>query len=231
MSSKPERVEVNEEKRHPADFALWKKSQKGRLQEWESPWGMGYPGWHIECSAMGLKYLGERFDIHTGGVDHIPIHHENEIAQTEALLGRPAVTYWMHNEFLLVDGGKMSKSLGNCYTLEDLEKRGYQPLCFRYFALNAHYRSKLNFTFEGLDAAKKALGNLLAAVRCHKDADGEVEDSVLDGFRSEFIEAINDDLNILKPSSRLEHGKIRSKIDTLQADPRSGQNTRAGPAC
>ncbi|NLM61221.1 MAG: cysteine--tRNA ligase [Clostridiales bacterium] len=192
------RVEVNEEKRHPADFALWKKSQKGRLQEWESPWGMGYPGWHIECSAMGLKYLGERFDIHTGGVDHIPIHHENEIAQTEALLGKPAVNIWMHNEFLLVDGGKMSKSLGNCYTLDDLEARGYSPLCYRYFVLNAHYRSKLNFTFEGMEAAKKSLSKLVSAVKSHKDAPGEVDAKILDEFRNEFYQAVNDDLNIPK---------------------------------
>ncbi|MGI6576654.1 MAG: cysteine--tRNA ligase [Eubacteriales bacterium] len=192
------RVEVNSEKRHPADFALWKKAQKERLQQWESPWGMGFPGWHIECSAMGLKYLGEEFDIHTGGVDHIPIHHENEIAQSEALLDHSAVNIWMHSEFLLVDGGKMSKSLGNCYTLSDLDDRGYSPLCYRYFCLNAHYRSKLNFTFDGMDAAKKSLNNLITAVQSHKDADGKIESDIIDGFRKDFFDAVNDDLNIPK---------------------------------
>ena len=123
--------------------------------QWESPWGMGYPGWHIECSAMGLKYLGEYFDIHTGGVDHIPIHHENEIAQTCGLFGHPAAKFWLHGEFMLVDGGKMSKSLGNIYTIDDLVERGYDPLDFRYFCLNAHYRQKLNFTFSGLRFRKE----------------------------------------------------------------------------
>jgi cysteinyl-tRNA synthetase len=192
------RVEVNTEKRHPADFALWKKSEKNRLQQWESPWGMGYPGWHIECSAMGLKYLGETFDIHTGGVDHIPIHHENEIAQSEALLDHKAVNFWLHSEFLLVDNGKMSKSLGNCYTLDDLEERGYSPLAYRYFCLNAHYRSKLNLTFDGLDSAKTSLDNLIAAVHTHAGGKDEVDDSVIEGFRNEFVNAINDDLNIPK---------------------------------
>jgi cysteinyl-tRNA synthetase len=192
------RVEVNNEKRHPSDFALWKKAPKEHLQQWPSPWGMGYPGWHIECSAMGLKYLGEEFDIHTGGIDHIPIHHENEISQSEGLLGHPAAHYWMHGEFLLVDGGKMGKSLHNCYTLDELAERGYSPLDYRYFCLNAHYRSKLNFTFDGMDAAKKSLKNLRAAVQSHKGADGNPGQDVLDAFRSEFFEAVNDDLNIPK---------------------------------
>jgi len=192
------RVEVNDEKRHPSDFALWKKAPKEHLQQWPSPWGMGYPGWHIECSAMGLKYLGEEFDIHTGGVDHIPIHHENEIAQSESLLGHPAARIWMHGEFLLVDGGKMSKSLGNCYTLDQLMERGYTPLEYRYFCLNAHYRSKLNFTFDAMDAAKKSLKKLVSAVHSHKGADGAVDQGILEGFRSEFFDAVNDDLNIPK---------------------------------
>ncbi len=142
------RVEVNTEKRHPADFALWKKAEKNHIMQWESPWGMGYPGWHIECSAMSRKYLGVTFDIHTGGVDHIPVHHENEIAQSEAREDTKTVNTWMHGEFMLVDGGKMSKSLGNTYTIDNLIERGYSPLAFRYFCLNAHYRKKLNFTFE-----------------------------------------------------------------------------------
>ncbi|MBP5193636.1 MAG: cysteine--tRNA ligase, partial [Clostridia bacterium] len=115
------RVEVNGEKRHPADFALWKKAPKEHIMQWDSPWGKSYPGWHIECSAMSKKYLGEVFDIHTGGVDHIPIHHENEIAQSESLTGKNPARFWMHGEFMLVDGGKMSKSLGNTYTIAQLE--------------------------------------------------------------------------------------------------------------
>jgi len=194
------RVDVNEEKRHPADFALWKKAPKEHIMQWPSRWGMGYPGWHIECSAMSRKYLGDEFDIHTGGVDHIPIHHENEIAQSEALLGKPAVHYWLHGEFLLVDNGKMSKSLGNAYTLSDLKKKGYNPLVYRYMCLNANYRSKLNFTWDGLKAAQVAMERLLEGVVAHKYADPQVriDDDVISGFESEFNEAVNDDLNIPK---------------------------------
>lgn len=127
------RVEVNSEKRHPADFALWKKAEPEHIMQWESPWGMGYPGWHIECSTMSKKYLGDVFDIHTGGVDHIPVHHENEIAQSEALEDKKTVDYWMHGEFMLVNNGKMSKSLGNTYRISQLEEMGYTALDFRYF--------------------------------------------------------------------------------------------------
>ena len=192
------RVDVNDEKRHPADFAIWKKAPKEHIMQWKSPWGVGYPGWHIECSAMGLRFLGEKFDIHTGGVDHIPIHHENEIAQSEGLLGHPMVNYWMHGEFMLVNGGKMSKSLGNTYTVDQLIEKGYSPLVFRYFCLNAHYRNKINFTFESMDAAKKALKNLHKEIDRHKGAKGQVDASVLEGFKNEFDEAVNDDLNIPK---------------------------------
>ncbi|MDD4772569.1 MAG: cysteine--tRNA ligase [Eubacteriales bacterium] len=190
------RVEINKEKRHPADFALWKKAPKEHIMQWDSPWGMGYPGWHIECSAMGLKYLGEYFDIHTGGVDHIPIHHENEIAQTVGLLGHPAAKFWVHGEFMLVNNGKMSKSLGNIYTIEQLVDRGYSPLDFRYFCLNAHYRSKLNFTFEGLDGAKKSLANLRAEITKHKNTENDISEDIINSFLTEFNEAVNDDLNI-----------------------------------
>ena len=192
------RVEVNSEKRHPADFALWKKAPKEHIMQWESPWGMGYPGWHIECSAMGLKYLGEEFDIHTGGVDAIPIHHENEIAQAEGLFGHPAAKTWMHGEFMLVDNGKMSKSLGNTYTIDQLIERGYDPLDFRYFCLGAHYRNKLNFTFEGMDAAKSGLRNLRTAVCSHKDAKAELPAGERESLKAAFDDAINDDLNIPK---------------------------------
>ncbi len=190
------RVEVNTEKRHPADFALWKKAEKNHIMQWESPWGMGYPGWHIECSAMSRKYLGVTFDIHTGGVDHIPVHHENEIAQSEAREGAKTVNTWMHGEFMLVDGGKMSKSLGNTYTIDNLIERGYSPLAFRYFCLNAHYRKKLNFTFEGMDAAQTAYNRLLEILYKHKTATENTEPQKLDGYIKEFRSAVEDDLNL-----------------------------------
>lgn len=195
------RVEVNSEKRHPADFALWKHAPKEHIMQWPSPWGMGYPGWHIECSAMSRKYLGDVFDIHTGGVDHIPIHHENEIAQSEGLLGKPAVNYWMHGEFLLVDNGKMSKSLGNTYTVADLKAKGFNPLSFRYFCLNAVYRNKLNFTWDGLQAAQTALNRLYEGALAHKNGSEDIDADITDGFLKEFEEAINDDLNIPKAMS------------------------------
>ena len=190
------RVAVNTQKRHPADFALWKKAEKNHIMQWQSPWGMGYPGWHIECSAMSKKYLGDRFDIHTGGVDHIPIHHENEIAQSEALEGHQVVNMWMHGEFMLVDGGKMSKSLGNVYTIDDLMARGYSPLAFRYFCLNTHYRNKLNFTFEGLDGAKTAYDRLRAALSASASAaPNKSIMPTLEKHRANILSAIYDDLN------------------------------------
>lgn len=189
------RVDVNDEKRNPADFALWKKAPKEHIMQWESPWGMGYPGWHIECSAMSRKYLGDTFDIHTGGVDHIPVHHENEIAQSEALVGHKTVDYWMHVEFMQVDGGKMSKSLKNTYTVSELEQKGYSAMAFRYFCLNTHYRKKLNFTFEGMDAAKTAYNRLLAAVHSHKGGTHFDEEAVKK-YDELFTEAVNDDINI-----------------------------------
>ena len=189
------RVDVNDEKRNPADFALWKKAPKEHIMQWESPWGMGYPGWHIECSAMSRKYLGDTFDIHTGGVDHIPVHHENEIAQSEALVGHKTVDYWMHVEFMQVDGGKMSKSLKNTYTVSELEQKGYSAMAFRYFCLNTHYRKKLNFTFECMDAAKTAYNRLLAAVHSHKGGKSFDEEAVKK-YDELFTEAINDDINI-----------------------------------
>ncbi|MCI8435584.1 MAG: cysteine--tRNA ligase [Clostridia bacterium] len=190
------RVEVNTEKRHPADFALWKKAPKEHIMQWPSPWGMGYPGWHIECSTMSRKYLGDVLDIHTGGVDHIPVHHENEIAQSEALVGHKTVDYWMHGEFMLVDGGKMSKSLGNTYTLDQLAERGYEPLDFRYFCLNAHYRKKLNFTFEGLSAAQTAHRRLKTLVAACREANAVTPSDVLEKARADFRQAVDDDLNI-----------------------------------
>lgn len=191
------RVAVNTQKRHPADFALWKKAEKNHIMQWQSPWGMGYPGWHIECSTMSKKFLGERFDIHTGGVDHIPIHHENEIAQSEALEGHKVVNVWMHGEFMLVDGGKMSKSLGNVYTIDDLMARGYSPLAFRYFCMNTHYRNKLNFTFEGLAGAATAYNRLRAAVSaCETAPHADAENAeAIEAHKNAIIDAVCDDLN------------------------------------
>ena len=190
------RVEVNSEKHHPADFALWKKADPRHIMQWDSPWGRGYPGWHIECSAMSKKYLGETFDIHSGGVDHIPIHHENEIAQNEAITEKQSVRFWMHGEFMLVDGGKMSKSLGNTYTISELEKRGYHPLDFRFFCLNTHYRKKLNFTFEGLDAAKISRQRLNAQLKEHAQAPNITPRGKLDNYRASFKAAVEDDMNV-----------------------------------
>lgn len=149
------RVTVNAQKRHPSDFALWKFSPKNekRDMEWDSPWGKGFPGWHIECSAMAFEYLGETIDIHTGGIDHIPVHHTNEIAQSEAASGKPFARYWLHANFLLVEGTKISKSLDNGYTLADLADKGYDPMAFRMFVLQSHYRSESNFTWDNLNAA------------------------------------------------------------------------------
>ncbi len=185
------RVDMGE-KRNATDFALWKFSAEGsdRDMEWDSPWGKGFPGWHIECSAMSLKYLDVPFDIHTGGVDHIAVHHENEIAQTMGAEGVLEANTWMHNEFLTVDNGKMSKSLGNLFTVDDLVAKGYDPMAYRYFVLGGHYRSKLNFTFEALDAAQNALFRLRATIRSWEKPTrigcADIE--------NEFLEAINDDL-------------------------------------
>jgi len=190
------RIEENSEKRHPADFALWKKADKNHIMQWESPWGMGFPGWHIECSAMSKKYLGETFDLHTGGIDAVPVHHENEIAQNEALAGKKTVNYWMHGEFMMVDGGKMSKSLGNVYTISDLEKKGYLPLDFRYFCLNAHYRKKLNFTFEGMDAAHTSYERLRNTLYAHKMSAEATDPAVIADLQKRFRDAVEDDMNI-----------------------------------
>lgn len=190
------RVEVNSFKRHPIDFALWKKAAPNHLQQWDSPWGRGFPGWHIECTAMSRKYLGETFDIHTGGVDHIPIHHENEIAQAECWLGHKAVNYWMHNEFMLIDGGKMSKSLNNVYTVADVVAKGYTPMELRYLYLNVQYRQKLNFTWAAMDSAKSAYNNLCSQLLAHKNSNAQTDKAVIDEYKQKFEDAITDDLNV-----------------------------------
>lgn len=160
------RIEVDANKRNPFDFVLWFTKSKFENQAlvWESPWGRGYPGWHIECSAMSMKYLGESFDIHAGGVDHVPIHHTNEIAQSESATGKPWVKYWMHAEFLVLDRGKMSKSKGGFLTLQSLVDAGFDPLDYRFFCLGGHYRSQLAFSWEGLEQAKASRKSLMDRV-------------------------------------------------------------------
>ena len=190
------RIEVNEKKHHPADFALWIKAPKEHIMKWESPWGLGYPGWHIECSAMGRKYLGTHFQIHTGGIDHLTVHHENEIAQNDALNGSPVVEKWMHVEFLQVNGGKMGKSLNNLYRIEDLEEKGYSALDYRYFLLNTHYRKTINFTFDAIESSKTALNRLISVLYNHKNGKAKIEKSKLEEYKQKFLDAINDDLNL-----------------------------------
>ena len=190
------RVEVDKEKKNPYDFALWIKAPENHLMKWDSPWGPSYPGWHIECSAMSSKYLGEQFDIHTGGIDLIPTHHENEIAQSKGACGKIPARYWMHGEYLLINGGKMSKSLGNVYLLEDIIKRGYNPLVYRLFSYSCHYRNKLNFTWEGIEAASKSLERLKEGYRKHLYGEDNISNEVIEDFENRFHEAINDDLNM-----------------------------------
>jgi cysteinyl-tRNA synthetase len=210
------RVDMGE-KKNATDFALWKFSPLDvkREMEWESPWGVGFPGWHIECSAMSKKYLGVPFDVHTGGIDHIAVHHENEIAQTQGAEGELEANYWMHNEFITVDGGKMSKSLGNVYTIDQLIQKGFDPLAFRYLCLQAHYRSKLNFTWESLEGAQNALNRLRQTVRSW-DAPkmGCAE------FEERFLASLNDDLNTPEALSILwqlvdSHESTSAKAESL----------------
>jgi len=193
------RVSTNE-KRNSNDFCVWRNAKPTALQKWQSPWGVGIPGWHIECSAIARHYLDDVFDIHTGGVDHIPIHHTNEIAQTQALTGKPPVKFWMHNEFIMINGGKMSKSLGNVYTIADLENRGFNPLAFRYFVLGAHYRTILNFTFDALKSAQTAYDNLVKKLAKHfiPEQDKSINPTSLlvkSNLRDLFHEALGEDLS------------------------------------
>ena len=190
------RVDVDPEKRNPYDFALWIKAPENHLMKWDSPWGPSYPGWHIECSAMSQKYLGEVFDIHTGGIDLIPTHHENEIAQSKGACGKIPAHYWMHGEYLLINGGKMSKSLGNVYLLDDIIKRGYDPLVYRLFNFSCHYKGKLNFTWEGIEAASTALTRLRDGYQKHLTGMADVDGTIISEIENKFHQAINDDLNM-----------------------------------
>src|SRR3989344_6755095 len=199
------RVEPVPGKKHPTDFALWKLTPAGtkRDMEWASPWGKGFPGWHIECSAMGMKYLGESFDVHTGGIDHIPVHHTNEIAQSEAATGKQFVKYWLHHNHLLVEGQKMSKSLGNFFRLEDIREKGFSPSALRYLFLQTHWRQESNFTWKALAAAQTAHDELTKQVAAVKQQRGTGERTMLspeklqqlDDLRNRFISTLENDLN------------------------------------
>ncbi|PIZ74607.1 cysteine--tRNA ligase [Candidatus Peregrinibacteria bacterium CG_4_10_14_0_2_um_filter_43_11] len=204
-SASPEhtRIDVDPNKKHPHDFVLWFTESKHGNQDmqWESPWGKGFPGWHLECSAMSMKYLGKQFDIHCGGIDHVPVHHTNEIAQTEAATGKkPWVKYWMHGEFLLVgSGGKMAKSGDNFVILQTLRDRGFDALDYRYFCMQAHYRKELKFSWEGLEAAKTARRRLHDRANvgtCHDTSGKDAINRVSGDYMQKFNTAINDDLNI-----------------------------------
>lgn len=222
------RVDVDTEKRNPYDFALWIKAKPNHIMKWESPWGLSYPGWHIECSAMGQKYLGEQFDIHTGGIDLIPTHHENEIAQSKGACGKIPAKYWIHGEYLLINGGKMSKSLNNVYLLKDITKKGYDPLTYRLFTYSSSYRTKLNFTWEGIEASQKALEKLRAGYQKHLEGNEDILDEEISKYEENFHKAINDDLNmplamsvvwdvVKNPKKSKKLAKLLDKFDTVLA--------------
>ena len=190
------RVDFDKNKKNISDFALWIKAPENHIMKWDSFFGKCYPGWHLECSAMGNKYLGEVFDIHTGGIDHIPVHHENEIAQGKGYCGKIPAHYWMHVDFLQINGGKMSKSLNNLYTLQDLEEKGYSPLVYRLFNFSSLYRKKINFTFEAMESAKISLKRLKEGYINHLNGNENIDSQIIENFREEFKNAINDDLNM-----------------------------------
>ncbi len=206
------RIVVDDQKKNPHDFVLWfTKSKFGhQAMLWDSPWGRGYPGWHVECSAMSMKYLGESFDIHCGGVDHINVHHTNEIAQTEGATGHSWVTYWLHGEFLIMDAERMGKSEGNAITLETVKERGIEPLDYRYYLFSAHYRTQLTFSWDALAGARNARVALNGRVADLARAAGESGASMVDDLgdaagtaRNAMIESLSDDMNIPKALGQL----------------------------
>jgi cysteinyl-tRNA synthetase len=194
------RVEVDTEKKQPWDFLLWVTNQPAHIMLWDSPWGKGFPGWHLECTAMSVKYLGNRFDIHTGGKEHIPVHHTNEIAQAFGAFGRQTANFWLHNAWLLFDKAKISKSLGNVILVTDLIKKGFSPLAFRYLSLTSHYRQGLNFTWQGLKASQHALDSLYEKTRELRDSKSKKTDRKnspqLQEYEKKFLDFIADDLNV-----------------------------------
>jgi cysteinyl-tRNA synthetase len=193
--------EVDPNKKNPLDFVLWFTNSKfkNQIMQWDSPWGRGFPGWHIECSAMSMKYIGERIDIHCGGVDHIPVHHTNEIAQSEAAIGHKWVNYWVHGEFLVLDGAKMSKSTGEFLTVSKLEGDGFNPLDYRYFCLQSRYRKQLVFSYESLKDAKTAYGKLKSKITAIAEGINEndtIDNVKINNYKESFINTIGDDLNM-----------------------------------
>jgi len=192
------RIEMVAGKKNPTDFALWKFTPAGvkRQMEWDSPWGRGFPGWHTECVVMSAKNLGIPFDIHSGGIDHIPIHHTNEIAQSEAAYEKVLAKYWLHGDFLILPEGKMAKSKGNIIRLDDLTDKGFNPLAYRYLCLNAHYRSKLNFSFEALKSSQNSLENLYDIFSNLKSEKSKL--SLKSEYKNKFLELINNDLDTPK---------------------------------
>lgn len=213
---------IDSEKHNHADFALWvfrKGIHENHAMHWDSPWGDGFPGWHIECTAISLSNLGNHFDIHTGGIDHIDIHHPNEIAQNYGITGEQSVNYWVHHSHLLVDGVKMSKSLGNVYGIKDILDHGYDPLVFRYFVLGTHYRKLINFKWEALDSAQSGYNKLMNYSHVFNEIDvKELEnysDETTTNILNQFKEAINDDLNIPK-SLGIIHTELKSLTNNYQ---------------
>ncbi|MBU3091780.1 cysteine--tRNA ligase [Clostridium sp. CF011] len=195
------RIEIDPNKKNPLDFVLWFTNSKfsNQIMQWESPWGKGFPGWHLECSAMSVKYIGECLDIHCGGVDHIAIHHTNEVAQSEGVLGHKWVKYWMHGEFLVLDSGKMSKSTGNFLTVARLEEEGYSPLDYRYFCLQSKYRKQLVFSFDSLNDARngyKKLKERIATVLNSINQNDVTSGEKTNAYKEKFSSYISDDLNI-----------------------------------
>jgi cysteinyl-tRNA synthetase len=195
------RIEVDKFKKNPLDFVLWFGNSKyeNHILKWDSPWGVGFPGWHIECSAMAIEYLGDYLDIHCGGIDHVPVHHTNEIAQSEGALGHKWVNYWMHGEFLVVDNGKMSKSSGDFLTLDKLIEKGFDPLVYRYYVLQSKYKKHLTFSYERLEDASKSLLNLRNKINFilnNLDANSEINEDTIKYYINRFKKYINDDLNL-----------------------------------
>ncbi len=195
------RIEIDPNKKNPLDFVLWFTNSKfsNQIMQWDSPWGRGFPGWHLECSTMSIKYLGENIDIHCGGIDHIPVHHTNEIAQSEAALGHKWVNYWIHGEFLVLDGGKMSKSSGDFLTVSKLEEEGFSPLDYRYFCLQSKYRKQLVFSFESLKDAQngyKALKKKIGTILTNIDETYSMNKELISRYQEKFKTQISDDLNI-----------------------------------
>ena len=213
------RVERNPEKRNPTDFALWKFSPQGskRQMEWDSPWGVGFPGWHLECSAMSMKFLGDQLDIHCGGTDHIDVHHTNEIAQSEAATGKPFFNFWMHGAFLIIQGGKkMAKSEGNFLTLENaFLKNDINPLVYRFASFLTHYRKPMEYSDEGIEAARNGLLHVQNQVRQIVAAGVDAETSVSAEFKNKFNEAVNDDLNMPRAMAVIQE-MLKSKMSDAQ---------------